>query len=313
MVTTEEILPYILLLKWEAIGQFKSCGTIAALELLQKSNSHKDTALHYAIRGGHHRVVKLLIEEDPQLCSVNNAANESPLYPATNRGLSHTAELILGAFSSLSSHKGPKGLTTLHTAMYCSLTTFRGHVDVIDELVRSCHASCDIINSKGQTILHAAVINGQVNAVKYITRTPNLEDLVNKQDTDGNTALHLAELHKQYNIYILARDKRVDRLVTNKDHLTALDGFTAHKERPIRYLFQVSIIGLQLLVAVLIATVTFAAVFKLPGGYNRDGPDQGLAILAGRAAFSSGSLSLRGALTCLGCGEPSAHVSLDQE
>jgi len=95
----------------------------ACKELLRKSNLHKDTALHYAVRGGHHRVVKLLIEEDPQLCSIDNAANESRLYPATNRGLSHTAELILGAFSSLSSHKGPEGLTTLHTAMYCSLTS----------------------------------------------------------------------------------------------------------------------------------------------------------------------------------------------
>ncbi|XP_018728165.2 ankyrin repeat-containing protein ITN1-like [Eucalyptus grandis] len=48
-----------------------------------------------------------------------------------------------------------------------------------------------------------------------------------------------------------------------------------------------SIIGLQLLVAVLIATVTFAAVFTLPGGYNQDRLDQGMAILAGRVAFKA--------------------------
>ncbi|KAF8028970.1 hypothetical protein BT93_E1593 [Corymbia citriodora subsp. variegata] len=379
-------------------GQVDACKG-----LLRKQNSHKDTALHYAVRGGHHWVVKLLVEEDPQLCSINNAADESPLYLAASRGLSHTTELILGAFSSSSSHKGPKGLTALHTAMYCSLTSwwkiveerpeliregddlgwtplhyvscigkvkevrlllqhdasmaydldkegqsalhiaaFQGHVNVIDELVKSCPDACDIINTKGQTALHVAVIGGQVSAVKYILGTPNLEDLVNEQDTCGNTALHLAALHKQYNIiYILARDKRVDHLATNKDHLTALDIFSAHKEvgyvaakvhhvlkgsdgmpcyqdwvieyvkkrldkqyverEPAASIItgsntanlenfdssKRSIIDLQLLVAVLIATVTFAAVFTMPGGYNQDGPDQGMAVLADRAAFKA--------------------------
>ncbi|XP_039166534.1 ankyrin repeat-containing protein At5g02620 isoform X2 [Eucalyptus grandis] len=375
----------------------------ACKELLRKSNLHKDTALHYAVRGGHRWVVKLLIEEDPQLCSITNVANESPLYLAANRGLSHTTELILDAFSSSSSHKGPKGLTALHTALYGSLTSwwkivekrpeviregddmgwtplhyvscigkvkevrlllqqdisvaydldkegqsalhiaaFQGHVDVIDELVRSCPDACDIINTKGQTALHAAVIGGQVNAVKYILGTPNLEDLVNEQDISGNTALHLAALHKHYNIiYILGQDKRVDLLATNKDHMTALDIFSAHKEggyqaakvyhvlkgshgmpfyqdwvieyvkkrldkqnvegQPAASIItgsnianpenidssKRSIIDLQLLVAVLIATVSFAASFTMPGGYNQDGPDQGMAILAGRAAFKA--------------------------
>ncbi|KAK3433958.1 hypothetical protein EUGRSUZ_D01232 [Eucalyptus grandis] len=384
----------------------------ACKELLRKSNLHKDTALHYAVmhhpvkndavREDHYWVVKLLIEEDPQLCSITNVANESPLYLAANRGLSDITELILGAFSSSSSHKSPKGLTALHTARHGSLTSwwkivekrpevirerddmewtplhyvscigkeeevklllrhdksvaydldkegdsalhiaaFQGHVKVIDELVKACPDACDIINNKWQTALHAAVLGGRVNAVKCILRTPNLEDLVNEQDIGGNTALHLAALHKQYNIiYILGRDKRVDIFSTNKDHKTALDIFSAHKEggyqaakvdhllkryhgrpfyedRVIEYVrkrdkqnvegqpaasiitgsnianpenFYSSkrgIIDLQLLVAVLIATVSFAASFTMPGGYNQDGPDQGMAILAGRAAFKA--------------------------
>ncbi|KAL3742726.1 hypothetical protein ACJRO7_018095 [Eucalyptus globulus] len=48
-----------------------------------------------------------------------------------------------------------------------------------------------------------------------------------------------------------------------------------------------SIIDLQLLVAVLIATVTFAAAFTIPGGYNNDGPSQGMATLVGSAAFQA--------------------------
>ena len=42
----------------------------------------------------------------------------------------------------------------------------------------------------------------------------------------------------------------------------------------------------HLVVAALIATVTFAAAFTLPGGYNNDpGPNKGTAILAKKAAF----------------------------
>ncbi|KAF8032343.1 hypothetical protein BT93_D1305 [Corymbia citriodora subsp. variegata] len=372
-------------------------------ELLRKPNSNKDTTLHYAVRGGHVGVLKLLIEEDSQLCDITNAADESPLYLAANRGLSHAIEIILGASSLSSSHKGPKGLTALHATIFrppmgwwkilekrpevirqgddlgwtplhyvacfgevepvrlllrhdtsvtydldkggesaLHIAAFRGHINIIDELIRSCPDACDIINTKGQTALHAAVMGGRVNVVKYILEMPNLEDLVNEQDISGNTALHLAALHKKYNIiYLLARDKRVDRLATNKDHLTALDIFAAHDE--VRYragkvlhvlkgshgiqCFQDwviecvkkrldkqfvegqrvvsittgintgnrenfdsskrSLIDLQLLVAALIATVTFAAAFTMSGGYDNEGANKGMAVLAGKPAFKA--------------------------
>ncbi|KAK3433988.1 hypothetical protein EUGRSUZ_D01269 [Eucalyptus grandis] len=201
----------------------------ACKELLRKQNLNKDTALHHAVRGGHHWVVNF-----------TNAANESPLYIAADRGLSCTTELILGHFSLSSSHKGPKGLTALHAGISLSLTegqsalhiaAFRGHINAIDGLITSCPDACDIINNKGQTALHVAVMGGQVSVVKYILGMPNREDLINEQDTNGNTALHLAALHKENDIIdILARDKRVDRLAKNKDHLTALDIFSAHEE-----------------------------------------------------------------------------------
>ncbi|KAI6702802.1 hypothetical protein NL676_011938 [Syzygium grande] len=90
----------------------------ACKDLLRRLNSHNDTSLHYAVRGGHKGVVQLLIEEDPQLCDITNAVDESPLYLAAHRRLSDITELILSAFSSSSSHKGPKGVTALHAAMY---------------------------------------------------------------------------------------------------------------------------------------------------------------------------------------------------
>ncbi|KAK3433992.1 hypothetical protein EUGRSUZ_D01277 [Eucalyptus grandis] len=97
-------------------GQVDACK-----DLLRKPNLHKDTALHYAIRGGHDEMVKLLIDKDPQLCNITNSRDESPLYLAAHQRLSITIKLILDAFPLSSSHKGPKGLTALHAAVHYSL------------------------------------------------------------------------------------------------------------------------------------------------------------------------------------------------
>ncbi|KAL3742752.1 hypothetical protein ACJRO7_018121 [Eucalyptus globulus] len=190
------------------------------------------------------------------------------------------------------------------------------------------------MNYKRQTALHAAVIGGKVKVVKYILGMPNLEDLINEKDIDGNTALHLSVRLEEYeSTLILARDKRVDRFATNKDDLTAVDIIFAQgkmnvsKRRALRALkgaygvpdFQrwavkdtkkrldkqffedqpaasiptgsnsslKSIIELELLVAAFIATATFSAAFAIPGGNSNDGPNQGMATLAGRVAFKT--------------------------
>ncbi|KAK3434006.1 hypothetical protein EUGRSUZ_D01529 [Eucalyptus grandis] len=384
--------------------------------LLRIPNSDEDTLLHSVIRRHCKGVVELLIEEDPHLCDIINAADESPLYLAIHQRLWDIIEPILCASSWPSSHKGPKGLTALHAAVTLSLSSckkilekrpemirekddigwtplhyvahankvdavqlllqhdtsiaydldkegdsalhiaaLQGHINVINQLITSCHDAWDIINFKRQTALHAAVIGGKVNVVKHILRITNLEDLINKKDTNGNMALHLAMHLREYDsALILAKDKRVDCFATTKDHLTALDIFSAqkdedsagnfichrwilsekseglcqynHSSRVLRALKDShgfptvqdrvveekrrlekqfsegqsaasitmgrdsslkSLIELELLVASFIATATFAAAFAIPGGYSNDGPNQGMATLAGRAAFKT--------------------------
>ncbi|KAL3742744.1 hypothetical protein ACJRO7_018113 [Eucalyptus globulus] len=46
-----------------------------------------------------------------------------------------------------------------------------------------------------------------------------------------------------------------------------------------------NVIEIEQVVAGFIATATFAATFTMPGGYYSDGPNQGMATLAGRTAF----------------------------
>ncbi|XP_018727716.2 ankyrin repeat-containing protein At5g02620 isoform X2 [Eucalyptus grandis] len=302
-------------------------------------SSHKGpnglTALHAAV---HFELPgwREILDKRPEMIREQDDIGWTPLHFVACFGKGETIRLLLQYDNSVAYVVDKEGQSALHIA------AFRGHVNVIDELLRSCPDPCDILNTKWQTALHAAVIGGQANVVKYILNMPILEDLINEQDIDGNTALHLATLHKQYNIiYLLARDKRVDHLATNKAHLTAIQIFQVHEEigykaAKVEHVLQQSnaisgrqgwviehvkkrldhqfvedlpamsiptrsnttnrendnsskekIIDLQVLVAMLIATVTFAATFTMPGGYNNDGPNSGMPTLAGRAAFKA--------------------------
>lgn len=108
------------------------------------------------------------------------------------------------------------GESALHFA------AFTGHINTIEEIAKYCSDVCDLTDNKGQTALHAAIIGGQEKVVKYILESPGLKCLINEQDKDGNTPLHMSVLHKEYRItYMLAREKRVDIRATNKQNLTA--------------------------------------------------------------------------------------------
>ena len=117
------------------------------------------------------------------------------------------------------------GNSALHVA------ALLGHINVVEELIKSSPYACELINNKGQTAFHTAVIGGRQNVVKFILRTPSFGYLINEQDKDGNTALHLAALRRQYKIIdIIGRHGKVDIGFSNKEHLTALGIFERHRE-----------------------------------------------------------------------------------
>ncbi|KAK3433980.1 hypothetical protein EUGRSUZ_D01254 [Eucalyptus grandis] len=225
-------------------GQVDACK-----ELLRKQNLHKDTALHHAIRGGHNLVVQLLIEEDSQLCDIINAADESPLYLATDRQLSHAIGLILGAFSWSSSHKGPKGLTALHAGISLSLTiwekimekrpeairerddmgwtplhyvAYLGKVEAVRVLLQHNTSVTYDLDNAGESALHLAAFQGHAKVIDELVRScPDAFDIIN---TKGQTALHAAVVGGRVNVvnYIL-RMPNLKYLINEQD----TDGNTA--------------------------------------------------------------------------------------
>lgn len=92
-------------------------GGIAYKELLRIKNLIDDIGLHVAVKYGHLKVVILLVEADPELCSFTNSANESSLFLAISKGFPNIARYMLDKYPTFTSFQGTNGVTALYAAV----------------------------------------------------------------------------------------------------------------------------------------------------------------------------------------------------
>uniref|UniRef100_A0A0D9XCL1 PGG domain-containing protein n=1 Tax=Leersia perrieri TaxID=77586 RepID=A0A0D9XCL1_9ORYZ len=192
-----------------------------------------------------------------------------------------------------------------------------GFQKAISVLLKKCPDCSGLRDTKGKTFLHVAVERKRRNVVKFACKNTALSWILNMQDSEGNTALHLAIQAGDLGIFgCLMGNQQICLNLTNNNGLTPLD-LTKSKIPPefsykwttlnlmyetlkcakaecgnihrdlfqnkhtcqanienesekLTKLAQVAIIG-----SVLIATVTFAAAFTLPGGYRQDDHSNG--------------------------------------
>ncbi|EOA23108.1 hypothetical protein CARUB_v10003901mg [Capsella rubella] len=185
----------------------------------------------------------------------------------------------------------------------------QGHIKVVNEILKRCKVSKYMLNRKDQNILHIAANCGKFG----ILREFHNSSLANEQDVDGNTPLHLAtikwrpravrhlagpnNLFIQNNIGLAALDIAEINLQPNyivRERLTLVAFVDAHyKNDDPRYMHTMKLlnqiapmggankdfINALLVVAALIATVTFTAGFTIPGGFRSSTPNLGMANL----------------------------------
>ncbi|KAL3733611.1 hypothetical protein ACJRO7_023040 [Eucalyptus globulus] len=304
---------------------------LTSCPLSAHSGSDGQTVLHAAVSVRHFGIVKTLLRAKPELSREADHQGRTPLYYAAFSGYHKLVRQLL-EFNILSAYALDRdGFSSLHAA------ASNGHAKVIKEIIRLCPDAGELVDLKGQNILHVAVLSGRANVVRCILETIELEGLINQPDYSGNTPLHLTIMErKSWIAAYLLQDARVDQTAQNIKGETAFEIDEPTEEtcvipsvemvnwRQLRLPHHRNFQGgflpgtheqkdgvldseqtykqncqTLLMIATLIATVTFAAAFTMPGGYNNGtGPGQGLALLRSSIHFKWFVISDTIAMTC---------------
>ncbi|XAR49029.1 hypothetical protein NMG60_11032051 [Bertholletia excelsa] len=232
--------------------------------LLKKTDECGWTPLQYAAYCGHTTIVSMLLDRDSSTAYISAIEDEKP--------------------------------TALH------LAANQGKIEVMEEILSRYPDCWEVVNSRNQNILHLPVQSSDEKATQYILKQPWFGMLINEKDIDKNTPLHLlcafemdmpkliTDCAKKSCRNVVTNDPKNSRR-WNEDHVQRLlqqtrkDTLHGRTEWMEKYNNQYTS---NVIVASLIATVAFAAGFTVPGGYNgNEGPEQGMAILARKAAFKA--------------------------
>ncbi|CAB4308126.1 unnamed protein product [Prunus armeniaca] len=287
--------------------------------------SDGQTALHAAVVERHFDVTESLLRFKQKLIKQADHQGKTPVYYAASLGDHKTVQQLLELDISIAYVLDKQGYSPIHVA------ASKGYTNVIREIVGLCPDSGELVDPYGRNALHIAIFNGQTKVVRYILETAELEGLINQPDFDGNTPLHLATIErKTWILWYLKWDGRVNPRSKNKYGQTAIEidssikeanitpprnimpSIWGHLRTPSSWLDNFKVfsrvdqeaIAMQtgqtlLMVATLITTVTFAAAFTMPGGYNNDvGPDQGQALLQSNNFFKWFIITDSIAMTC---------------
>nr|CAB3489511.1 unnamed protein product [Digitaria exilis] len=244
-------------------------------EAILKQDDRGCNALHHAILCGHRELALKLIEAETDLSHAVNKYGESAMFMAAMRNYADVFEKLLEVPGS--AHGGARCYNALHAAVRNGNSAIAKRImetrpGLAKEKtnVRKCnpkmvaallhHHDVDVTmqNTEG------AIANWKLFNASHHAKTLNWNEvsmLMLKADPEDATSL--LNLHKE------AKDKVKESQRNDIKSLTQ------------------TYTGNTSLVAILIATITFAAAFTLPGGYSTDPGNEGLPILSRKYAFQA--------------------------
>ncbi|KAK1304033.1 hypothetical protein QJS10_CPB11g01201 [Acorus calamus] len=292
----------------------KMLNVVVAPALPKETVAH--TPLHEAVMGGHEDVVALLLNRRNDMIAVVDDKGHTALHYAAQKDNGQMVDMLLALDHSLAYIRNSEVPPPLHiAAAYNSKSA-------ITELLKWCPDAAEQLDENKMTALHIAIMHGSLHALRTLLKMIKLEEIVNKGDNDRNTPLHVAAKNLRIQSMMeLLEDNRIDVRLANKNGETARDIIESHKEiDPYQVYIRKQLMkreaglsrerqnpelsreawpskrkmmpavdeqfkstaGTYTLVAALIATVTFAAFFTMPGGYSQT---NGTAIHTKHAAF----------------------------
>ncbi|XP_022722616.1 ankyrin repeat-containing protein NPR4-like [Durio zibethinus] len=282
---------------------------------------HGRTALHAAVLAGDEKTVRKLIEAKMQLTKQTDDNGRTPLHYAVHFGKRSIAKVLLekDASAAYISEK-ERGMSALHMAAWQGE---QGIMEEIISNCPGCCGMVDKRGWNFLHFAVVAVPPKKLNRflVDYKINDFTNRNLFHEKDANGYTPIHIyfAGPARQlfgwfsFNSFLLDRELQVrgwkswqfsDQMTRKKKHIRQLlndigdnaevEGLRVHPNfrEKVKDEDDVSFIEVvektretHLLVATLVATVTFAAAFTVPGGYKSD--EQGDATLSRDPAFKA--------------------------
>ncbi|CAN1253529.1 Ankyrin repeat-containing protein At5g02620 [Linum perenne] len=258
------------------------------------------TALHTAASQGHIDVVNLLLETDSNLAKIARNNGKTVLHSAARMGHLEVVHSLLINDPSSGLRTDKKGQTALHMAVKGQ------NVEIVMELLKPDPSVASLEDSKGNTALHIATAKSRTQNVRCLLAVEGIN--INAMNKRGETPLDLAEKVANPELVSVLKEtgasnskdlakpsnpaKQLKQTVSDIKHdvqsqlkQTRQTGFRVQKIA--KRLKKLHISGLNnainsaTVVAVLIATVAFAAIFTVPV----PGASLGQAHIADNPAF----------------------------
>ncbi|CAN6563869.1 unnamed protein product [Malus baccata var. baccata] len=267
------------------------------------------TALHTAATQGHIDIVNLLLETDSNLAKIARNNGKTVLHSAARMGHLEVVKSLLRKDPSAAFRTDLKGQTALHMAV-------KGHnEEIVLELLKPDPSVLTVEDNKGNNALHTATRKGHIQNVRLLLSINKEGSNINASNKAGESPLDIAEKYGSPELVAVLKEagatnskdqgkpanpaKQLKQTVSDIKHgvqsqLQQTRQTGARVQNIAKKLKKLHISGLNnainsaTVVAVLIATVAFAAIFTIPGQYVEDetpGLTLGQAHIANNAAF----------------------------
>ncbi|KAK7857354.1 ankyrin repeat-containing protein bda1 [Quercus suber] len=156
-----------------------------------------NTPLHVAASAGgpeHIRFAMEMMRLKPTFARKPDLNGYSPIHLALQGKHTQMVRQLLQVDGDLVRVKGKEGRTPLHDVAAAT----EQQPDLLFEFLRDCPNSIEDVTIQNQTALHIALENNNLDAFKRLVRwlrknkSESAREILNRQDENGNTVLHLA-------------------------------------------------------------------------------------------------------------------------
>ncbi|KAF8369839.1 hypothetical protein HHK36_032138 [Tetracentron sinense] len=264
-------------------------------ELIKEKDLYGRTALHYV--ASYHKygqecdVVKLLLEKDSSVAYIQDKDGRSPLHFAAGNGDNGVTEEIIRRYPDAVDLVDKGCQNAIHYCMsegHLKVRPYTGNYIKVLHCLMSKGWHGELLNQQdndGNTPLHLAVISGIPDPVKcMLSNKERLDtDTMNKYNLTPRDLTIPSKLASKEEIAVYWDLDRVDAKFGMAEPLNGKEWDLVNATKDGTFINSLKELRKnQMIVATLIATVTFAAAFQVPGGYKTD---NGTSVLADDSTF----------------------------